>query len=95
MKAVVPGSQLLVYRTGEGWERLCQFLGAPVPPTPFPHENRAGQAGNITEKYFKFDIFQQVETEVRRSLITILALSVSATIIAGWIIKKSLRLHIK
>ena len=37
---------------------------------------------------------RSVETEVRRSLLTILALSVSATIIAGWIIKKSLTLHI-
>jgi hypothetical protein len=25
---------------GEGWERLCPFLGKLVPPVPFPHENR-------------------------------------------------------
>lgn len=24
---------------GEGWERLCEFLGVPVPDVPFPHEN--------------------------------------------------------
>jgi hypothetical protein len=26
-------------RTGEGWERLCTFLGVPVPAQPFPSEN--------------------------------------------------------
>jgi hypothetical protein len=25
---------------GEGWERLCQFLGKEVPDVPFPHENK-------------------------------------------------------
>ena len=35
---------------GEGWERLCSFLGHPVPPTPWPHENRAGSKGNIVER---------------------------------------------
>ena len=32
---------LLVYNlTGEGgWERLCRFLGRPVPDAPFPHVN--------------------------------------------------------
>lgn len=24
---------------GEGWEKLCPFLGFPIPDTPFPHEN--------------------------------------------------------
>lgn len=34
---------LLVLRVteGEGWERLCPFLGLPVPGVPFPAENRA------------------------------------------------------
>lgn len=26
---------------GDGWERLCPFLGVPVPDTPFPAENRS------------------------------------------------------
>jgi hypothetical protein len=25
---------------GDGWEKLCSFLGLQVPPTPFPHLNR-------------------------------------------------------
>ncbi len=37
--AEVPADRLLVYRAGEGWERLCAFLGAEVPDEPFPRLN--------------------------------------------------------
>ncbi|WP_150251291.1 sulfotransferase family protein [Nocardiopsis deserti] len=37
--AEVPADRLLVYRAGEGWERLCAFLGADVPDEPFPRLN--------------------------------------------------------
>jgi hypothetical protein len=26
---------------GDGWPKLCAFLGLPVPATPFPRENAA------------------------------------------------------
>ena len=26
---------------GDGWEKLCGFLGYPVPAKPFPHANKA------------------------------------------------------
>ena len=94
VKALVPASNLLVFRVGEGWERLCQFLQMEVPVVPFPHENKAGQAGNIVEKYLNFTIFKRAETEVRRSLLTV-SLTVSATIIAGWFLSKSLRFSMK
>lgn len=29
---------------GEGWEKLCLFLGKEVPNKQFPHENAAGEA---------------------------------------------------
>jgi len=35
----LPKDRLLVYRVGEGWERLCQFLGLPVPDIEFPNKN--------------------------------------------------------
>lgn len=35
----VAADRLLVYRVGQGWEPLCDFLGVDVPDTPFPHEN--------------------------------------------------------
>ncbi|MHC4237152.1 MAG: sulfotransferase [Planctomycetota bacterium] len=25
---------------GEGWEKLCPFVGKPIPDIPFPHQNR-------------------------------------------------------
>lgn len=30
---------------GDGWLRLCPFLGKPVPDVPFPHLNSAGDRG--------------------------------------------------
>jgi hypothetical protein len=35
----VPAERLLVWSPADGWEPLCEFLGAPVPPTPLPHVN--------------------------------------------------------
>ena len=35
----VPADKLLVYRAGDGWEPLCEFLGVPVPPEPYPRVN--------------------------------------------------------
>ncbi|EQL01441.1 hypothetical protein OCS_02843 [Ophiocordyceps sinensis CO18] len=43
MKKLVPKERLLEYRVGEGWERLCEFLGKDVPVGPFPHVNKTGQ----------------------------------------------------
>ena len=37
--ATIPKERLLVYRAGDGWGPLCEFLGAPVPETPFPKVN--------------------------------------------------------
>ena len=35
----VPRERLLVYESGEGWDRLCDFLGVSVPATPYPKVN--------------------------------------------------------
>jgi hypothetical protein len=35
----VAAERLLVFEVGEGWDRLCDFLGLPVPGEPFPHRN--------------------------------------------------------
>ncbi|KAI8882065.1 hypothetical protein K501DRAFT_334253 [Backusella circina FSU 941] len=35
----VPKENLLVMELGEGWERLCEFLGKPIPDVPFPNLN--------------------------------------------------------
>jgi hypothetical protein len=33
---------------GEGWERLCPFLGLPVPPVAFPHANASAALASRT-----------------------------------------------
>jgi hypothetical protein len=35
----VPADKLLVYGAGDGWEPLCEFLGVPIPPEPYPRVN--------------------------------------------------------
>jgi hypothetical protein len=35
----VPKENLLVMELGEGWERLCAFLGKPIPYVPYPNLN--------------------------------------------------------
>lgn len=39
VKAHVPAEKLLIFTVDQGWEPLCQFLGVPVPATPFPNVN--------------------------------------------------------
>ncbi len=39
VKAAIAPERLLIYQMGEGWDRLCAFLGVPVPSMPFPAEN--------------------------------------------------------
>jgi hypothetical protein len=39
VRSIVPPERLLEYHIGSGWEPLCEFLGEPVPSTPFPHTN--------------------------------------------------------
>ena len=43
VKAGLPSERLLVFEVKEGWEPLCEFLGKPVPDTPFPRVNDAEQ----------------------------------------------------
>lgn len=33
----------LCFENGDGWEKLCPFLGEAVPHRPFPHSNRTGE----------------------------------------------------
>ena len=42
VRRLVPPERLLVYESGEGWEKLCAFLDVPVPATPYPKVNTTG-----------------------------------------------------
>ncbi|HKY91529.1 MAG TPA: sulfotransferase [Nevskiaceae bacterium] len=39
VRAHVPRDQLLEFSVAQGWKPLCDFLGVPVPSTPFPNTN--------------------------------------------------------
>ena len=39
VRAEIPADRLLVFQPEAGWGPLCDFLGVPVPDTPYPHEN--------------------------------------------------------
>jgi hypothetical protein len=35
---------VLDFTKGDGWNKLCEFLGRPVPDRPFPHVNKTSEA---------------------------------------------------
>lgn len=51
--ASVHPDRLLVYDVTKGWEPLCQFLGLPVPKTPFPKTNSTREFLSQAPERFK------------------------------------------
>jgi hypothetical protein len=43
VKRVIPPERLLIYEAGQGWGPLCEFLGVPIPATPYPSENNRAE----------------------------------------------------
>ena len=39
VKRTADPERLLVFEAKQGWAPICEFLGVPVPDTPFPHVN--------------------------------------------------------
>ena len=61
VKETVPAEKLLVFNVKQGWKPLCDFLGVPVPDTPFPR-------ANSTE-----DWINRTRNQKRRALLKIVA----------------------
>jgi len=83
VKGLVAKDQLLIYKVGEGWDRLCEFLGHKVPDKDFPHENKAGTDDSIVNKVVKFNVLNRGDREARISLLKIF--------VAGSVILRILR----
>jgi hypothetical protein len=51
VKNEVPAERLLIMdiTAGDGWNKLCPFLGLPTPDAPFPHQNRGGAQSSATQ----------------------------------------------
>lgn len=47
----IPPERLLVFRSDQGWEPLCKFLGLEVPDEPYPHLNDEGAIRRITIRF--------------------------------------------
>jgi hypothetical protein len=48
VQRTIAPERLLIYEVGEGWERLCAFLGVSVPDASYPSENsRAEFIGRV------------------------------------------------
>ncbi|OCL13505.1 hypothetical protein AOQ84DRAFT_282984 [Glonium stellatum] len=53
VKAMTPPDKYLEYRVGEGWDRLCEFLGKPVPEEEFPRVNETASFEQLLQKMLK------------------------------------------
>ena len=70
VKQLVPKDQFFCFKTGEGWERLCQFLNKEPPKTDFPKENvTVGETIPFIENSRRFEIFMKADSEFRRSIL--------------------------
>lgn len=49
-KRAIPTERLLVFDVREGWAPRCDFLGVPVPETPFPHTNSGAEFAEFHRK---------------------------------------------
>ncbi|KAI8084533.1 uncharacterized protein BX664DRAFT_337201 [Halteromyces radiatus] len=45
VKQYVPAHRMLIMELNEGWDRLCAFLGKPIPNVPYPALNYADDFG--------------------------------------------------
>ncbi|CDS09960.1 hypothetical protein LRAMOSA02637 [Lichtheimia ramosa] len=50
VKKTIPADRLLILQLGEGWDRLCEFLGKPVPDVPYPRSN---STANFTSEFIE------------------------------------------
>ncbi|KAG0191490.1 hypothetical protein DFQ28_011738 [Apophysomyces sp. BC1034] len=50
VKRVIPTERLLIMELGEGWERLCKFLGKEIPDEPYPRANERDSFMNTCTK---------------------------------------------
>lgn len=51
VKKNVPVQQLLIMELGEGWTRLCNFLGKEIPNEPYPNSNSTEAFEKVFESF--------------------------------------------
>lgn len=53
VKRTIAPERLLIFEVGEGWDRLCAFLGVDVPDEPYPRTNSRDEFGEIFDALSK------------------------------------------
>lgn len=64
IRRVTPKERLLEFKLSEGWGPLCEFLGKPVPETPFPHLNETKWFEERSELIFKRSLVKALKKAV-------------------------------
>jgi len=52
VRGCIPADRLLVFDVKEGWLPLCEFLGVPVPATPFPRLNSRATLPSLLQRLY-------------------------------------------
>lgn len=60
VRAMVPKERLLEFRSQDGWEPLCKFLGKDIPTVPYPRTNDASSQAAFMDKMFFYKCAQAV-----------------------------------
>ncbi|SMY09270.1 sulfotransferase family protein [Flavimaricola marinus] len=53
VRAEIAPERLIVFRADEGWNRLCSFLGEPMPQAAFPNVNNRAEMGRRMKRLEK------------------------------------------
>lgn len=51
VKANVPADRLLVMELGDGWDKLCPFLGKEIPSEPYPRSNSTEEFETMRQSF--------------------------------------------
>lgn len=87
VRSTIPTQQLLVYNVKEGWKPLCDFLGVPVPDTPFPRTDWNNLFGVI------WDVLTNKDTPAARVFksVAVWIIALLAVAVAGLRLRASYR----
>jgi hypothetical protein len=78
IRDIAPKGQFLEFNVKQGWEPLCEFLGVPVPDTPFPRVNDT--------KTFQDAVSNLKRTQMRRVFVnTLIGASCIGAGFAAWL----------
>ena len=61
VRETVPKELLLQYELGSGWQPLCDFLGKPIPGTPFPRVNETEMVNEYVQVVIRLGLLNTLK----------------------------------